>query len=263
MWLLFNCMALEAQDNRVSLQGNIRVESNDVDGIHVQNTTSNKATITDGYGFFSILVQLNDTLVFSAIQFKKKEFVITQSLLESKSIVVLMEEADNQLDEVVVMPYNLSGDLSKDADNLKDKVVTASTLGLPNAYVKKKTQNERKLAEADGGGWFNSVGGGIGGVGGAVNLHKILNRVSGRTKMLKERVARDEKNELIAQLNSFYADTLITKKLKIPELRINEFFFYCEVDANFASLVQSKDVLTIWEFLEHKSKLFRENNDLD
>lgn len=252
-----------AQEQTVFLQGNVKVENNDVDGIHVQNTTTNKATITDAYGYFSIPVRLNDTLVFSAIQLQKKEFPITQTLLDTKSIVVLMQEAENALDEVVVMPYNLSGDLSKDANNLKQEVVTAASLGLPNAYVKKKTQNERKLAEADGGGWIKGVNGGLGGVGGAINLHKILNRVSGRTKMLKERVARDEKNVRINELAAYYPDDILIEKLKIPALRVQEFRYYCEVDAGFETLMETKDLLKIWNFLQVKSADFIKNNEVE
>ncbi len=261
LYFLCTVFTVKAQDSRMPLNGNIKAITNEIQDVNVQNITSGKGTISDGYGFFSIVVALNDTLIFSAIQFKKKIIIVDASILQSKNIVVPMEEADNQLNEVIVMPYNLTGDLTKDLKT--EKVVVAATLGLPNAYVVKMTQNQRLLAEADGGGWIGPVNGGLGGVGGTVNLHKILNRVTGRTKMLKERVARDEKNVLIEKIFDIFPDSIIVEKLKIPELRVNEFIYFCEADPNFTSIVTTNDALKIWDFLAFKSVVFRKENELE
>ena len=64
-----------------SIEGRVYNEKGDVAATHVLNTTQKSATITDVNGFFTISASLNDTLVISAIQFKKKTIVITQSVL--------------------------------------------------------------------------------------------------------------------------------------------------------------------------------------
>ncbi|MDP5231481.1 MAG: carboxypeptidase-like regulatory domain-containing protein [Cellulophaga sp.] len=259
--LFFAVIAAKAQDNRQVLSGNIEAFNEEVQDVTVQNITSGKGTISDGYGFFEIAVQLNDSVVFSAVQFKKKTLVVNTEILSSKRIIVTLEEANNELDEVVVMPYNLTGDLTTDMKT--QKVVVAATLGLPNAYVKKKTQSERLLAEADGGGWIKSAGAGYGGAGGTVNLHKILNRISGRTKMLKKRVARDEKNIITENIVEIFSDTIWSKNLKIPETRIYEFVYFCEADEAFTEIIASNDEIKLWEFLVQKSIVFRKENDLE
>jgi len=261
LFLLFGFFSLKAQDSRVLLNGNIKSFTDEVQDVTVQNISSGKGTISDGYGFFSIAVQQNDSIVFSAVQFKKKILVVNAAMLQSERIIVTLEEANNELDEVVVMPYNLTGDLAKDMKT--QNVMVAATLGLPNAYVKKKTQSERLLAEADGGKWIKSAGAGYGGAGGSVNLHKILNRISGRTKMLKKRVARDKKNVVIEDLFNFFPDSVIRTELKIPEGRVYEFVYFCEADSNFSTLMQSNDPIKIWEFLMLKSIVFRKENDLE
>ncbi len=83
------------------------------------NITANKATITNNNGFFAITVKLNDTLVFSAVQFKKKRVVVTQDILELELVSVPLDDGITELDEVVVTPYNLTGDISKDLRLLK------------------------------------------------------------------------------------------------------------------------------------------------
>lgn len=233
------------------LEGRVYSDSGDVAATHVLNITSKKASITDQDGFFTITVRLNDTLVFSAVQYKRKTMRVTQSVLESKLLYVPMEELINELDEVIVMPYNLTGDMATDLGRtLIDPVVTSSTLGLPNAYIKLPTQAERKLFEATSGGGF-------------IPLNPILNGISGRTKMLKQRVARNEKYERTQRVRAFYADSLFTTEFKIPQGNIDDFMYFCEVDPAFQTLVDSHDQFKIWEFMRRKSVVYRKNNGLD
>ena len=233
------------------IEGKVYSKEGDVAATHVLNTTSKKATITDSNGFFSIMAKLNDTLVFSAVQFKKKMVVVTVNVLESKLLYVPLEEALTQLDEVIVMPYNLSGDMTKDLARMQiEPIVTASTLGLPNAYVIPPTKAERELNEA-------TTGGGI------IPLNPVLNAISGRTKMLKNRIARNEKYERTLRVRAFYADSLYQKEFKIPEDNIANFMYFCEVDPDFQVIVDSHDRFRIWEFMRKKSLVYRENNDLD
>ncbi|WP_029665089.1 carboxypeptidase-like regulatory domain-containing protein [Cellulophaga baltica] len=249
--MLFLAIGIQAQDHQVTLEGNVQVVNSELAGIHVQNVSNKKATITDDYGFFALAVRLSDTVVFSSVQLKKKEIIITQAILESKRLLVALEEAENELQEVVVMPYNLSGDLTKDAHGLKQSVVSSSTLGLPNTHVVKMTYNERKLLEADRGTMIKVLP-----LGFAINTHKILNRISGRTNMLKDRIIREEKNNAVAQLLAYYPDSIISKNLKIPDLQLHEFVYFCEADENFDALLESENQLLVWEFLERKSKVF-------
>ena len=226
------------------LEGKVINSNKGIADVHVMNTSSNRATITDEEGLFSITTRLNDTILFSAVQYKRVNLVVTRAMLESSSIVVPLEEFINELDEVVVRPYNLSGDLGRDMNNLKtDKVYVAATLGLPNAYVKPITQAERKLNEA-------TTGGGL------VPLNPIINAISGRTKYLKKVLASQEKYARTSRVREYYADSLFVKYLKIPENKIEDFMYYCEVDNSFSSVLDSHDKLKIWEYLKLRSTAY-------
>ena len=233
------------------LSGKVVAKNRDVTGVVVQNRTSGKATITDINGSFIIQVSLNDTLAFSAIQFKPKVIPITVSLYNSTFLTVPLEEFVNELDEVVVLPYNLSGNLGSDLTGLQlEKDVSAETLGLPNANVKIVTQSQRKLYEATSGA-------------GLVPINPLLNWISGRTKMLKNRIKTDNKYARTLRVQEFYVDSIIEKELKIPRAKIPDFMYFCEVDEVFQKTVDTHDKLKIWEFLEQKSTAYRENNNLD
>ena len=232
------------------IEGRVYSESGDVAATHVLNITADRASITDLNGFFSIIAKLNDTLVFSAIQFKRKTMVVTHSVLESKMLYVPLEDALTELDEVIVMPYNLTGDLTMDLDRMQiEPVITASTLGLPNAYVKLPTKAERELFAATANPFMS--------------FDPLINAITGRTKMLKERMAKNKKYNRTLRVRAFYADSLYRTEFKIPEDNIADFMYFCEVDPDFQTVVDTHDQLKIWEFMRGKSRTYRANNDLD
>ncbi|WP_289041104.1 carboxypeptidase-like regulatory domain-containing protein [uncultured Zobellia sp.] len=228
------------------IQGRVYSKDGDVAATHVLNSTTKKATITDIDGFFNIAAKLNDTLVFSAVQYKRKEIVVTLSLLESKLLMIPLEEALTELDEVIVMPYSLSGNIASDLNTLKtEPVVTASTLGLPNAYVKPISKAEREFQAATANPYMS--------------FDPLINMITGRKKMLKARVKRNAKYERTQRVREFYADSLYTTELKIPLEKIDEFMYFCEIDSSFQQIVDSHDRLRIWAFMKRKSVVYREN----
>lgn len=228
----------------------------DVTGIAVQNISSEKAAITDFEGKFNIEIAVGDTLVFSAVQLKRKTLPVTKEIYRLSFVIVPMQPFVNELREVVVQPYNLTGDLGADMQQLNVKPVTAESLGLPNADAKIPTQSERQLQEASKG--MYSLRNPL-----RVGLNPIINAISGRTKMLKKRVALEKKSRQTQAVQDAIIDSLFLAELKIPKYRINDFMYYCEVDQQFQELVKVNDELKLWEFLLYKSKLYRENNGLE
>ncbi|WP_276392783.1 hypothetical protein [Eudoraea chungangensis] len=243
--LFFVCIKIQAQTSYdTELSGKVTNMGEGVTDVHVLNLTQKRATITNSEGEFLIRAAVNDTLMFSAIQLQRKSLVITPAILSSGYIIVPLGEFVNELDEVVLLPFNLTGDLSRDMNNIEtDKVVVASTLGLPNAYVKPITQAERKLFEA-------TTGGGL------VPLNPILNAITGRTKYLKKVLAYQEKYARTNRVRDFYADSLFVQNLGIPSDKIEDFMYYCEIDSSFSSVVDTRDRLKIWEYLKRRSSQY-------
>src|SRR5690606_5218829 len=232
------------------------VGKSEVDGIHVINKTAQKFTITNSKGEFSIPAKLNDTIVFSAVAYQSKELIITQTIIASKTVTVELKELVNQLDEVVVGKV-LTGDLLTDINESGAKAkINFYDLGIPGYTGVPKTQVERKLYEADGGSFINSVGSANIGVGAGVNLHKILNRISGRTKMLKSHVKFEKANTCMEEVIIKFADDLFENET-IEEPKMVEFFYFASDDEQFLQLCKSKNELLMYEFLQQKLKVFK------
>ncbi len=255
---LFLFQSLFGQETK-TLLGKVIAKGKDVVGVAVQNSSSKMGTITGADGSISILVKQNDTLVFSAVQFTRKIFVVTKEIFAANFIQVSLEEFVNTLDEVVVRPYNLSGDLGTDLGSLKlAKDVSAEALQLPNADVKVISQSENKLNDADNGKFAYIIPMGI-----AINVNKLLNRISGRTKQMKDRVVLDALYATIQKAEEKYMDSIFVSQLKIPEDRLFDFFHYCQMNETFKAVQTNENELVLWEFLVAQSKSYRKINSLE
>ena len=225
------------------------ISTSEKEFIHVLNKTNNKYTVTNINGEFTIDVRYKDTLVFSGLQYKLKEVVISKKELNSMIVTVFLEERVNELEAVYIKP-NLSGSLLLDSRNIKTKNnVNAMRLGLPNAGKPKLTSSERKLKTA---GEFKPIHL-LGILGGSIALDPIINAISGRTKRLKRNIGfeRKEKNEEIVFRK--FKDVFLSD-FNIPEDELFRFLFYASDDRNFNKIVALKKDLILYEFLNKKSK---------
>ena len=240
LWVLFLFPMLVFSQKLLS--GKV-INSEEKEWIHVFNKTYNKYTITDHQGEFKIPVRFNDTLVFSAIQFKLKEIVVSKEIINNMLLSVLLEEQVNELDAVYIKP-NLSGDLLADAKRIKTtNVVTAKTLGLPNSHVIPPTQSERKLYTA------THTGGGI------IPVETIINAISGRTKMLKNLVKLEQKTVVEDVVYEGF-NQIMLDDFKIPEDKLFDFLYYASADELFTQIVKTNSNIIIYDFIKAKSKTY-------
>ena len=118
LFLLVSFYSFSQNNNDKFIEGIVYNDNSySIEGVHVLNITSNEATITNSDGNFKILVKLNDELIFSAIQFKRKKIIMNQDIFDSLSITVYLEEFVNELDEVILNSSGLSGSLMSDLQN--------------------------------------------------------------------------------------------------------------------------------------------------
>ncbi len=67
---------------------------------------SHRGTISDYYGYFSFVAEMNDTITFSSIGFRKVEYVIPDSLSSNRySLIQVMDTDTIYLREAVIYPW--------------------------------------------------------------------------------------------------------------------------------------------------------------
>ncbi|MEB8330789.1 hypothetical protein OO009_15635 [Flavobacteriaceae bacterium KMM 6897] len=246
-----------SQDKIKPINGSVKSMTNDVENVLIINLNSKKSTITDSLGSFKIEAKLNDSIRFTSVQYETKEIIIADSIFLKNMLVVNLVENVINLNEVTVTPYNLTGNINLDIERLNiAPAVTSTTLSLPNADVEKMTQSERLLIEADRGKYVNYYGLAL-----TINTHKIMNRLSGRTKAFEEMVVRDEKMKLEKEIITKFSKKSMSKGFDIPEMKIDGFLTYCSLQEDFSAL--SKGSTTkVWEYLKMKSIEYKETDFL-
>ena len=246
----------------IEINGVVKAKS-DVEGIHVINKTSKFYSTTNQTGEFTIKGKVNDTLVFSSLQYKIEALLISPEVFNTKSLVVNLVEYVNKLNEVYI-GNPLSGNLKDDIGNKKGKPdINFYDVGIPGYTGKPKTQNERRLFEADHGkllqlGVSKELEPEL-----KINFHKLLNKISGRTKMLKSRVKLDKKDALMYSLKAKYSNDLFYVH-PLSEEKQMDYFYFCSEDENFIELSSNGNELQILDFLQDKLikyKLNYKNND--
>ncbi|MFD2551883.1 hypothetical protein ACFSQP_08650 [Bizionia sediminis] len=227
----------------ITLQGRVQ-SSAEVANIHVINQTAQKFTITNAEGAFNIDVALNDTLVFSSIQHKKQVIVVNATIVNNQTLLVVLEEHVNELNQVVVGKL-LTGNIRSDVSNVEGEPMTALKAGIPSYQGPLKTQSERRLIEATSGG-------------GLIPFAPIINALSGRTKELKKRVELEEKSELIKSYKHKFSEALFAKQ-PLPPGFIWEFFYFVSEQPDFLERCKDKTDVVVLEYLLEKRAVFNKN----
>ncbi|WP_411893559.1 hypothetical protein [Winogradskyella sp. A2] len=244
-------LSFVANGQRKDLSGQLTANG-DVEGIHILNKTAPKYTISDEDGSFIIPAKLSDTLFISGLKYESKEVIITSIMINSGVLRISLVEKINELDEVIVGKI-LTGSLESDLQNSDAKTeVNFYDLGIPGYIGKPITINERKLHDADAGPW-GQIGLGFG-----VNFHKLLNRISGRTKKLRKIVDLDARDKCIERLRREY-ESIIFENETLAENLKTEYFLYCQEDEEFLQLCNRNNDIEAIDFLKLKLKAYKDN----
>lgn len=213
------CFQLAAQ--KKALQGKI-TNNNDIEGVHIINTSSRYNTITNENGHFSIEVKLKDTLLFSSIKYMSEKVVVTDAIFEKGIITVQLTELVNELDEVFLKP-NLSGNIAADLKKIKtEKPINFDDVGIPGF----KGKPEEKIAP------IYSLKTPL-----FVDVEVLYKHFSGYYKELKIRRSWEMENNAVAKMLNYYTIPFFTTTYGIPENRVYDFLLFCaettEIESDF------------------------------
>lgn len=115
---------------RVKVIGKIFApQDEDKEGVSIYNKTSQRGTVSDTYGNFTIALALGDVIVITALQFQTFTRTVTEGVLQNEKINILLNSNINTLDEVLLSSYNLTGILKLDAKNVAVFVAPKFELG--------------------------------------------------------------------------------------------------------------------------------------
>ena len=246
---------LYAQDiQRVEVFGRIIVDSPDVDGLTIFNKSSNKGTITDEEGKFSINVALNDRIEISALQFKNFEVVITREILDTKAFTVVLVEEVNKLPEIIILPYGLTGNLTVDAIRAKtvNPNLDALYFGLDNLdkieFTEDYLSGVQNTAMSDNRLYYTAD---------AVKIIGLLLKPLFNSKKKSDETQFATNRDIVEK----YSPEYLINQLNIPKKQMMEFIYFVEDSGIDKALLDDGKELQFLDYIIKKSKEFQANKN--
>lgn len=246
LWIfLISVMNLQSQEIKV-FKGKIETDSLSPENINVVNLNLERGTMSDEQGNFTIAAELNDTIIFSSVQFQNKKIRVSNEIYVSGHIVVKLLPAMNELEEVRISDIKLTGNLEKDIDSIV--YFDRQKFGIPYPG-KPVSQPDRHMYTAT-----HSAGG--------VPLDLIINSINGKIKMLKKFKANDERSKRIQKVYDWLGDEFFMVDLGLPDNEIENFLYYCSYIEGFEELVKNEKILELTQVMFDNIADFKEIREI-
>ena len=219
--------------SRVMLIGQVKCDETKVDNAIVFNVNSRNGSVVKNDGNFEINAKVQDTLVFSSINFFTKKVILNYESFENQPLIIKFELKINNLDEVKVSN-----------NNTKYSSIQANT----QKYVDKKYFDDKQSSLT--GSNVNMLTNGAD----FVRLFKdVVKLFKSKNPKQIDYFADVSFTELVLSKvkYSYFINTL---KLKDEEIRL--FLVFCENDANSKDLSRYKSNFELMDFLFNKNKEF-------
>lgn len=229
-FILFTTVVLGQLKNSAEIKGRVNAYASNLEGVFVINLKSEQTVFTNETGDFVVKANVGDTLVFSGLQFKRKEVVLCTEDFQADILNVHLVTMVHELQEVVIRNYNN---------------INAVSVGIISSNQRKYTPAERKLKTATD---LSPSASFSGMVGGSISADPLINLLSGKTAMLKKELEVEKKEFYMAMLEKMFAEAHFTTTLNIPLDFVKGFKYYVVDNQKFTKILEMKNKTTI-EFL--------------
>jgi hypothetical protein len=237
---------------REIVRGQIISDSSVVERVTIFNKSSNKGAVSDDFGYFTMYARPTDTLVFSSVVFKPAILVLTDLDFKVNVMKIKLDVFVNELDEVIVTPNSLSGDLVKDNRNLKVAVIdpkTDSKQAIIDTKYELDAQSTLKNTAMPSDG---SIQYGMD----FVRIGKDVLKLFDKKEGTKEISYASDKifQEVVKEKFTYY---FFTETLGLKHEEIGLFLGYCENDPKVKALLAPDKEIELIDFLIFKSDEYK------
>jgi len=254
LFLFFSIIAISQEAERIKVSGKITApKEQDVEGINIFNKSSQKGTITSSTGEFQIMVAENDRVFISAMQFQRFTVIIDEGIMDSRTMFIYLNPVVNQLDEVIVRPFDLSGNIVADVKRVNvigisnnwDLSYENLEFGYEFAADAQTAIKGNKAEEA----YFNGPVQGGGDILGLASLFFKKKKKTQRQKISEEELVTDA-------VQKRFGNNYISKTFHIPEEKVNEFIYFVEENGLDKNLLKTENEMLLIEHLHLQSKAY-------
>ena len=241
-FLSFTVITYSQDIQRIEVNGKI-IAKNDVEGVTIYNTSSNEGTVADEHGDFKIKAALNDIIEVSALQYVSVEVSITQDVIDSKVLRLFLIEELNQLNEVILLPSFLTGEIYVDIDNSEDLPYIEMHFGdLSNMEFGEDQYSEVRNIITSEGVYYNGLD-----FAQAFGLNRLFKR-----KNKSKQLSSNSSDELAQK----YSQAFVEGNFNIPHDQVIDFIAFVNAQNFDEDLLMDGNEMQLIEYLNTQSKLF-------
>jgi hypothetical protein len=217
------------------LHGIVVSQNNPLKKVEVINKTAKTSTRTNDNGQFSILVNVQDSLIFFSRDYFFKRMKVSQQDLETTTLVIDMILKPEELDEVLIT-------------TIKFPKVTYDHEAISEIKIEKqKNDLTRFIPGYRDGSIPNGVN--FGAIG--ADLFSLFGKKKEKTKT--KTTAPDFKKRTAETISREF----FTKELKLLPEEVDLFLEYCDADPRYAKLLDDRSILATMDFLFAKFEEFK------
>ncbi|MBQ4822260.1 hypothetical protein [Aquimarina sp. MMG016] len=238
---------------RVMIDGKVSVPiGDDVEGVVVYNRTSSKGTITDDKGVFRISAGINDRIEVVAMQYQHFIIVVDKGIIDSKRLNIFLNESVNLLEEVIVTPYDLLGNVKVDVNKIEiDQGNIAEVAEQTSTRINDADYDFRpdSLSTLDNNSFTKD------GMINGLNFVNLFKFVYDNKLIVKE---KKKSIDIDVKVRDVYNDQFFKDYLALEIHQINDFIFFAEDNGLNNKYFESGKELDLLQFLVYQSKLYRQ-----
>lgn len=190
------------------LSGKISNGNETVSYIRVFNQVSSQETFSNINGDFEIYATAGDTISFSSTLYHQKTIIVSESLLNHKNNVVILEEKANLLNEVFLEKHIDLDSVRKDFKTLAARDLKNN----PDKYIKKEALLKSQIDILDA----------------AEFIYQLFKKKKKSPKETSIAALTFEDFETFLNAEVFISKTFLVEELLIPENHISAFLYYLE-----------------------------------
>lgn len=214
IFTLFPALPFFAQKNVLFKAKILNNNNQPVEGVHIQNLNTQQYAVSDKEGYFAIEATEGNMLQLTHVAMQTLFYKLKERDFQLAEILIHMQGHVIDIDEVTVEKY---------------QKINAKDLGIIQQDIVQRSFNEKRLIAATKN---ESI------------VLRLINSITGRTKMLKTIVANDENKHIASYIRNNFSDFL-KREFKLTDEDVELLSYFVMEKTEFHRAVNAKQNTTI------------------
>lgn len=239
--MLFGFLHLSAQEP-VLIDGFVQSDSMQLQDIHILNLSTRQGTISNLNGKFRITVSVNDTLIFSGIQFHTLGLIVDEKIVEERLLKIELKPKIEELTEIELKGHDLDGFFYIDTKRMRDSLplVADEAVDFSNQGYDDPTSSNYVVPSAN-----------------LVNLVSMIGKKKRKENKIEANLT-ERKRQAPANLRKELGDDVFVQQMGIPKIHIEPFIRYCQKKDIIDLYVEGRLMEVIDILIKEKDNYIRE-----